>query len=52
MVCPKCGSSNVTVQVVTETQLKRKHHNILWWLFVGWWWMLVKWALLFLPALW
>lgn len=30
MVCPKCGSENVSVQMVTETQLITKHHGILW----------------------
>lgn len=43
MVCPKCGSANVTVQVVTETQIKRKHHNVMWWIFVGWYWVPLKW---------
>ena len=51
MTCPKCGSTNVNIQVVTETQLKNKHHNILWWLFIGWWWLIVKWLFLTLPAL-
>lgn len=43
MTCPNCGSSNVNVQVVTETQLKKKRHSFLWWLFVGWWWVPIKW---------
>ena len=43
MKCPKCGSTNVNVQVVTETQLKNKHHGIFWWIFIGWWWIPVKW---------
>ena len=37
MVCKKCGSQNVTVQVVTETKVKEKKHGILWWICVGWW---------------
>lgn len=51
MNCPKCGSGNVNAQMVTETQLKKKHHNILWWIFVGWWWIPIKWLFLTLPAL-
>ena len=34
MVCKKCGSQNVTVQVVTETKVKEKNHVILWWICV------------------
>jgi Zn finger protein HypA/HybF involved in hydrogenase expression len=51
MKCPRCGSENVTVSAVTETQLKDKHHGCLWWLFVGWWWVPVKWIFFTLPAL-
>lgn len=51
MVCPKCGNNNVNVQMVTETQLKNKHHGIFWWLLLGWWWIPVKWLLFTVPAL-
>ena len=51
MICEKCGSNNVTVQVINESQLVNKHHGILWWLFVGWWWLFVKWMIFTLPAL-
>ena len=51
MRCPKCGSENVSVQMVSETQLKEKHHGIFWWLFIGWWWIPVKWVFFTLPAL-
>ena len=51
MVCPKCGSENVKVQVVTEQKLVDQHHGILWWLFIGWWWLFVKWLVFTLPAL-
>ena len=51
MKCPKCGSENVSTQVVNEVELKNKHHNILWWIFVGWWWLLFKWLFLTVPAL-
>ena len=29
MNCPKCGSENVNVQMVSESQLKTKHHSFL-----------------------
>lgn len=51
MQCPKCGSNNVNVQVVTESKLVNKHHNIFWWLIIGWWWMLIKWLIFTIPAI-
>lgn len=51
MVCPKCKSEDVTVQMVTETQLLIKRRGILWWIFVGWWWLPLKWLVLTIPAL-
>lgn len=51
MTCPKCGSPNVSVQVVNEAQLKTKHKGVLYWLCVGWWWLPIKWLFLTLPAL-
>lgn len=51
MICPKCGSENVNVQMVSETQLKQKHHGIFWWVFIGWWWLFFKWVFLTIPAL-
>lgn len=51
MKCPKCGSENVSVQMVSETQLKNKHHGVIWWVFIGWWWLFIKWLFLTVPAL-
>lgn len=51
MICKKCGSSNVQAQVVNEVQLKKQHHGVFWWLFVGWWWVPIKWIFFTLPAL-
>ena len=51
MVCPKCGSENVNVQMVSETKLKQKHHGIFWWIFIGWWWLFIKWFVFTIPAL-
>lgn len=45
MRCPKCKSDNVNVQVVNETdsRIVAKHHGVVWWVFVGWWWLPIKW---------
>lgn len=51
MVCPRCKSENVNVQMVSETQLKTKHHGFCWWLFIGWWWVPIKWLFFTFPAL-
>lgn len=51
MTCPKCGSTNVNVQMVSETKLKTKHRSIFWWIFIGWWWLPIKWIFLTIPAL-
>lgn len=51
MVCPKCGSGNVSVQNVTDTQLKTKHHGFFWWVLIGWWWIPLKWIFFTVPAL-
>lgn len=51
MKCPKCGSENVSVQIVTKSKLVDKHHGVIWWLCVGWWWLFFKWIFLTLPAL-
>lgn len=51
MICPRCGSENVNVQMVSESQIKNKHHNILWWIFIGWWWIFIKWIIFTIPAL-
>ena len=51
MKCPVCGSENVNVQIVTETELKNKHHGVVWWLCIGWGWVPI-WGLFFtIPAL-
>lgn len=51
MKCPKCGCENVNVQAVNEVSLKDVHHGCLWWAFVGWWWIPIKWLCLTIPAL-
>ena len=61
IVCARCGSNNVNVQVIQENQggttitktksiSKEKKHGILWWLFIGWWWWMIDiffWIFLF-----
>jgi hypothetical protein len=49
VVCKKCGSSNVTVQAVSEIKKKRK--GVLYWLFIGWWLEMIMWVFLTLPWL-
>lgn len=51
MVCPKCGSNNVSIQAVVETKLVDKHHCVIWWILVGWWWLPIKWLVFTVPAL-
>ena len=49
--CSKCGSNNVSIQVVNESTLKNKHHSIFWWIFIGWWWVPLMWCVFFIPKL-
>lgn len=61
IVCPKCGSNNIELQVQQETtksvtktksKYKEKGHGILWWLCVGWWWWMIDlflWLFMFIP---
>ena len=51
MKCPVCGSENVNVKIVTETELKDKHHGVVWWLCIGWWWLPIWWLCFTIPAL-
>lgn len=51
MVCPKCNSNNVNIQAMQDVKIKNKHRGILYWVFVGWWWIPIKWLVFTLPAL-
>lgn len=51
MKCRKCGGTNVTLNVVNEMRVEKVHHGCVWWLFVGWWWIPVKWICFTIPAL-
>lgn len=50
MKCPKCGSENVSTQMVTETKLKKKH-GCLYWITIGWLVEPILWFSMFLPML-
>lgn len=52
LVCPRCRSNLVSVQIVQENQgsvtntktkatYKRKGHGLLYWLFIGWWFWII-----------
>ncbi len=51
MICPKCGSDKVNVQMVTESKLKNKQHSALYWIFIGWWLHPILWICLTLPMI-
>lgn len=51
MKCEKCGNNNISIQLVNKVNLVKKHHSILWWIFVGWWWIFIKWLIFTIPAL-
>lgn len=50
MTC-KCGSENVTVQIVSETKLKQKHRGLIYWVCIGWWWRPILWFIFTVPML-
>ena len=49
MVCKKCGSTDVNVQVVSEIKVKRR--GLIYWLVIGWWLELLMWFFFTLPWL-
>lgn len=49
MICPKCGSNNVNVQVVGH--VKNKTKGCFYWLFVGWWLEIILWIVFTIPRL-
>ena len=51
MTCPKCQSPNVATQVLQDVTIKTQHKGALYWLFIGWWWLPLKWLFFTLPAL-
>lgn len=51
MNCPKCGSANVNVQMVSESKLKNKHKGLIYWLIIGWWLEPLLWIFLTVPMI-
>lgn len=49
MKCPKCGSENVEVQMVSDVKEKRKK-GFWYWVFL-WWWELILWVVLTIPKI-
>lgn len=49
MLCPRCNSTNVNVQAVSNVRTKGK--GCLYWLFIGWWLELILWLFLTIPML-
>jgi hypothetical protein len=50
MVCPKCGSESVSVQV-TATEKSKPRHGVVYWVFFGWYAHMLLWLFLTLPML-
>jgi len=51
MQCPKCQSTNVSIQLITETNFKTKKKTLLYWLTIGWIVEPLLWVFLTLPKL-
>ncbi len=49
MICPRCGSNQVSVQAVSIT--KTKSHGLFYWLLFGWLFDLLLWIFLTIPRL-
>lgn len=45
--CPKCGSPNTNVQIVTTQRIRRKYRNIIMWILFWWWIELALWIFAF-----
>jgi len=54
MLCPNCNSSNIKVEMVTETTIRRKRKGVIWWVYfitIGWIVEVFLWLFLTLPRL-
>ena len=51
MVCPKCNSQNVNVQITNNVKIKRKHRSLLSWILFWWWAEIILWICLTVPRL-
>ncbi|MFT8330877.1 hypothetical protein [Bifidobacterium psychraerophilum] len=50
LVCRKCGSSNISVQIST-VQTPKSRHGAIYWILIGWWLHPLLWLFLTLPML-
>lgn len=51
MICTRCNSDNVSVQMLTEQELKQRGHGLVYWLLIGWWLQPLLWIFLTLPMI-
>ena len=51
LTCTRCGSENITVQLINKQELKYDRPGCLWWILIGWWWIPFKWIYLTLFAI-
>ena len=51
MQCPRCKSTNVSIQTITETSSKIKHKSFLYWITIGWFVEPLLWLFLTIPKL-
>ena len=51
MKCPRCGSTDVNVQIFSETEIRKKKKSVWYWIFVGWYLEPILWIFLTLPKL-
>ena len=47
LVCPMCGSNNVSIQMISESRMAKKGRGLLYWLFIGWWLEIWLWTCFF-----
>ena len=36
ITCTRCGSENITVQLINKQELKYDRPGCLWWILIGW----------------
>lgn len=51
IVCPKCNSTNVRVDVISSTSSQKKKRGAVYWLLIGWWLEAILWFFLTIPRL-
>ncbi len=51
MKCPKCSSTHVIIQLLTDTQISTKKKSFLYWTTIGWFIEPLLWIFLTIPKL-